>query len=76
MRTIQALSHGEAMQMVRAVQSRLDGERKGAAVAVVDRSAQTAAQTAAAAATKAATAASAAAAAASAAVPAASGAAR
>lgn len=36
MRTIQALSHGEAMQMVRAVQSRLDGERKGAAVAVVD----------------------------------------
>jgi len=36
MRTIRALSHGEAIEMVRAVQSRLDGERKGAAVAVVD----------------------------------------
>lgn len=36
MRTIRALAHSEAMQMVRAVQSRLDGEGKGAAVAVVD----------------------------------------
>lgn len=36
MRTIRALAHSEAMQMVRAVQSRLDGEQKGAAVAVVD----------------------------------------
>jgi glc operon protein GlcG len=36
MRTIRALSHGEAMQMVAAVQARLEQRGLGAAVAVVD----------------------------------------
>jgi glc operon protein GlcG len=36
MRAIKALSHDEAMQMVRVVQARLDERRQGAAVAVVD----------------------------------------
>ena len=36
MRTIKAISHDESMQMVRAVQARLDERRQGAAVAVVD----------------------------------------
>jgi glc operon protein GlcG len=36
MRVVKALSHDEAMQMVRVVQARLDDKRQGAAVAVVD----------------------------------------
>jgi glc operon protein GlcG len=36
MRVIKAISHDEAMQMVRVVQARLDERRQGAAVAVVD----------------------------------------
>jgi glc operon protein GlcG len=36
MRTLRALSHAEAMNMVRAVQARLDEKQLGAAVAVVD----------------------------------------
>jgi glc operon protein GlcG len=36
MRTIRVLSHREAMQMVAAVQARLDEKQLGAAVAVVD----------------------------------------
>jgi glc operon protein GlcG len=36
MRTIRALSHREAMQMVAVVQARLDERQQGAAVAVVD----------------------------------------
>jgi glc operon protein GlcG len=36
MRTIRALSHGEAMQMVAAVRARLEEKELGAAVAVVD----------------------------------------
>jgi glc operon protein GlcG len=36
MRVIKAISHDEAMQMIRVVQARLDEKRQGAAVAVVD----------------------------------------
>lgn len=36
MRTVRTLSHGEAMEMVRAVQKKLEDKRQGAAVAVVD----------------------------------------
>jgi glc operon protein GlcG len=36
MRTVRALSHTEAMEMLRAVQKALDEKRQGAAVAVVD----------------------------------------
>jgi glc operon protein GlcG len=36
MRTLHALSHADAMNMVRSVQSRLDETQRGAAVAVVD----------------------------------------
>ena len=36
MRTVKALSHDEAMQMLRVVQARLDEKKLGAAVAVVD----------------------------------------
>jgi len=36
MRVIKAISHDEAMQMLRFVQARLDEKRQGAAVAVVD----------------------------------------
>jgi glc operon protein GlcG len=36
MRDIKALSHDEAMQMLRVVQARLDDKKQGAAVAVVD----------------------------------------
>src|SRR5688572_25848916 len=36
MRTARVLSHGEAMEMLRAVQKKLEDKRQGAAVAVVD----------------------------------------
>jgi glc operon protein GlcG len=36
MRKLHALSHADAMNMIRSVQSRLDETRRGAAVAVVD----------------------------------------